>query len=327
MADQTGISWADATLNFWIGCTKVGPACDHCYAEAYGNRFGVKWGIHELRRKTKHWLAKAMKLERLAIKKLAAGGGAFHCFSNSLSDIMDKEVPIEWLAEAIEVARATSHVTYLFLTKRPQNFVKRARAIAESVQGPYADEIGLRAFWPNNIAIGCTVVTQEEADRDIPWLLKAKAALRPAFAFVSMEPLLGPVDLTQIALRRDGELPNEMSRQFGDYVLPLRGAFTDSPRLDLVITGGESGAHARPVHPSWDRSIRDQCATAGVAFHRKQWGEWMPAGQVMADGGRLITSTGHRHYFPDGLIVYRVGTKAAGRLLDGVLHDAMPVPA
>jgi protein gp37 len=162
--------------------------------------------------------------------------------------------------------------------------------------------------WPRNAAIGCTVVTQEEADRDIPKLLAAKAALNPAFAFVSMEPLLGPVDLTRIRGDED-EITDVLRGEF------WTSRYQDEPHteqhLDWVITGGETdqGAHkARPSHPDWFRSLRDQCAAAGVAYHHKQNGEW-----------------GHcpdRSAIPDH--VFRVGKKAAGRLLDAVTHDARP---
>lgn len=303
MAETTNISWCDATLNFWVGCTKVstGPkgACEHCYAETWANRwprYRGTWGSGAPRVQFKHLLAKAMELERRAIAKAAAGGGAFFCFSNSLSDIFDKEVPIEWLAEAFAIMRLTPHVTYLLLTKRPQNIVKRAEAAG-----------GL----PANAAIGCTAVTQAEADRDLPWLLAALAKLGAAFAFVSMEPLRELVDISW-ALSRN---PLDLAAGF-----LKRGMFSPGletlRRIGWVICGFESGAQAAPPDPRWARSLRDQCAVAGVPFEFKQWGAWHADAKAFTDV--------HGNNPPPRM---KIGPKKSGRLLDGVLHDARPVPA
>lgn len=316
MAERTGISWADATLNFWIGCTKVSPACDHCYAELWGKRFGVKWGPGEVRRATKHILRKARALQRLAVAKRDAGGGAFLCFSNSLSDFFDKEIPLSLLAAAFEAMRAAPDVTFLLLTKRPGLIVKRSRAAAELSLGVYAsDDDGLRSWWPRNAVPLCTVVNQPEANSEIPKLLAAKAVLRPAFVGVSMEPLLGPVDLTRLDTMafRGAEVVNALTGE-------AEGMFGDPaprvPKLDWVITGGESGTQARPSNPQWFRDLRDQCAGAGVPFHFKQWGEWVSVSEVEGPG---------RHYaFPDSRTVRRTGKKISGRTLDHVTHDARP---
>lgn len=321
MAERTNISWCDATMNFWIGCTKVSPACDHCYAEVYGNRFGVKWGPKEERRVTKNWVAKMNAIMRQAAKD---GIDRPFVFSNSLSDIFDNEVPLEVLAAALDVMRRFPKAVFLLLTKRPQNIVKRFTEIAKAALGPYADAEGIRSWWPKNAAIGCTVVSQAEADRDIPWLLRAKAALNPAFAFLSMEPLLGPVNLwtdngsdgydylTGSWYERDDPAQYAGSSGGGGHASG-RGASS----VDWVIAGGESGAHARPTWPDAFRGLRDQCAKVGVPFHFKQWGEWVSVSEV--EGPQTAF-----HEFEDGATVRRVGTKRSGRLLDGVLHDARP---
>jgi protein gp37 len=348
MAEETNISWADATLNFFVGCTKVsvGPqgACENCYAETWANRwpqYRETWGPGAPRVQFKHMLAKAMKLERLAIARKAAGGGAYFCFSNSLSDIFDNEVPIEWLREAFDIMRATPHVTYLLLTKRPQNILKRFAATLNSGLGTLSD------YWPRNVAIGCTAVTQKEADRDLPWLLIAKKMLSPAFAFVSMEPLMEAVDLTPFLYEPCPKAEDMMmDPSTGAYECCARCDYTGisgEPRedgIDWVITGGESGTQARPTLPDAFRSLRDQCATAGLPFHFKQWGEWAPGescpdlrardcadlinGEWVFDRVPAGASDDH---IDDEPLAYRVGTKASGRLLDGVLHDARPVPA
>lgn len=297
MAETTNISWADATLNFWIGCTEVSNgykgACTFCYARTWANRFPRTrgtWGVGAPRLQTEHVLSKAKAIVRKGQKE----GRRQFVFSNSLGDIFDKEVPIEWLAKAFEVAAATPENIYLFLTKRAPLILKRAQqALA------YA---GLKDL-PPNIALGITVVTQEEADRDIPWLLAAKAALSPAFVFLSMEPLMGPVVLAG-----------------GWLGLGDNGAW-GTGRIDWVITGGESGAHARPSNPAWFRSLRDQCAAAGVAFHHKQNGEWVAASEI----GEIPLNI--NSYEMHTARLYRIGKKADPCTLDGVRHQARPAVA
>jgi protein gp37 len=157
-------------------------------------------------------------------------------------------------------------------------------------------------YWPSNAKLGATITSQPEADRDIVKLLAAKTALGIDMVFLSMEPLLGPVTIFDL----DGpiDVPPGMA----------------SP-LDWVIVGGESGPGARPMHPDWARSLRDQCAAAGVPFLFKQWGEWAP--------DEHFTSLRHQlHEWGEGDEItgrsWRQGKKAAGRLLDRVTHDAFP---
>ncbi len=150
--------------------------------------------------------------------------------------------------------------------------------------------------WPlPNVWIGVSVEDQATANERIPLLLETPAAVR----WVSAEPLLGPVDLTNV------------------YLSMIEYYTTLVDNLDWVVVGGESGPKARPMHPDWVRSLRDQCAATGVPFLFKQWGEWIPAeSDDNGDGeGRV--------WFPVTSEA-RVGKKRAGRLLDGVLHDAYP---
>ena len=183
---------------------------------------------------------------------------------------------------------------------------------------------------PPNVWLGATVVNQAEADRDIPKLLDVPARVR----FLSMEPLLGPVDLTHIEVF-GGDAEIYPLKGTTDCVDEEGAPTADVPALDWVIVGGESGPNARPMHPDWARSIRDQCAAAGVPFFFKQWGEWRP--MTHADLTTLPAST------PMGAVklsgdflrpfcendapfarMVRVGKKAAGRLLDGRTHDGFP---
>jgi hypothetical protein len=159
---------------------------------------------------------------------------------------------------------------------------------------------------PKNIWLGITVCNQEEADRDIPKLLKTPAAKR----FLSIEPMLGEVNLR-------------------DYVRPKFVPSDDPnwktlrPPLDWVIVGGETGKHARPLNPDYVCSIRDQCAGTGVPFMFKQWGEFHPL--VWCDGGQIVIGDEDAPCVNvDGVPMIRVGKKRSGRLLDGVLHDKFP---
>lgn len=178
---------------------------------------------------------------------------------------------------------------------------------------------------PENVWLGATIVNQEEADRDIPKLLSTPAAVR----FLSMEPLLGPVTLPSIVRGIDGGL----------YHIGVADRM-HALGIDWVIAGGESGPGARPMHPAWARSLRDQCAAAGVPLHLKQWGEW-----ANSEAAGLGLNACYEHskvggwVEPDGKWskgedaapqsqfashVFQVGKKAAGRLLDGVTHNAFP---
>lgn len=319
MADETLISWADSTFNPWVGCTRVSPACDGCYAaHLMGHRLKrVVWGEpgkgDGTRDRTKpgNW-----RKPKMWNRQAAHAPGKHFVFCASLADVFDNAVDPTWRRDLFALIEDTPNLTWLLLTKRPGMIVK----LFEDACG-LLEDVG----WPKNAAIGCTVINQEEADRDIPKLLRAKTELRPAFAFLSMEPLMGPVDLTKITLRRDGQLPNEMSKSLGDYVLPLTGAFSDSPRIDWVIAGGETdqGNHkARPADPAWFRSLRDQCAAAGVPFHFKQWGEWVSNSDL---GAVAVVPEGVTFdpFDPDRTVL-RAGSDHDPHTLDGVEHFARP---
>lgn len=349
MGEQTAISWCRHTFNPWIGCTKISVgdhgACEGCYAEVAtpSRALGVLWGNHERHRTAPSNWSQPRKWDREA----AAAGEPRFVFCASLADVFDNQVPWEWRRDLFELIRATPNLTWLLLTKRPGNILSLFR----EADGQYT---GARGFaedhWPRNAAIGCTVVTQEEADRDIPKLLAAKAALKPAFAFLSMEPLLGQVDLTPYLrtwVCRVCEYDSAESKWLGKPdICPMcagdsgsDGAIRwDGGGLDWVITGGETdqGGHkARPTHPDWFRGLRDQCAAAGVPFHHKQNGEWAASGPHNRDAvidfeaGRVVPQA-NQVLLENGsgkggrTLITKIGKKSSGRLLDGVLHDAMP---
>lgn len=258
-----------------MGCTKVSPACDGCYAEALmDKRYGkVQWGNAPRVRTGKHTWNDPVRWQRQAEKE----GTRPFVFCASLADIFDNQVPQGWRDEAFAVMRNTPNLVYLLLTKRPQNIVKLSDAVG-----------GL----PENAAIGATCEDQPRADKNLSALQVAKIELGPLFTFGSFEPLLSDI-----------------------YVEPAL-------MPDWVITGGETdqGGHkARPTHPEWFRSLRDQAARHGAAYHHKQNGEWVSVSEVAGPGAHFT--------FPDGATVRRVGKKLSGRTIDSVTHDAFPAVA
>ena len=275
MAENSAISWTTHTWNPWMGCTKVSPACDGCYAEALmDKRYGkVQWGNAPRVRTGKHTWNDPVRWQRQAEKE----GTRPFVFCASLADIFDNQVPQGWRDEAFAVMRNTPNLVYLLLTKRPQNIVKLSDAVG-----------GL----PENAAIGATCEDQPRADKNLSALQVAKIELGPLFTFGSFEPLLSDI-----------------------YVEPAL-------MPDWVITGGETdqGGHkARPTHPEWFRSLRDQAARHGAAYHHKQNGEWVSVSEVAGPGAHFT--------FPDGATVRRVGKKLSGRTIDSVTHDAFPAVA
>lgn len=310
MAENTKIEWAEHTFNPWTGCTAVSPACDHCYAESWAKRSGhVQWGPHGDRRRTSdaNW--------RLPLKwnaEAARTGKRARVFCASLADVFDNHQSIkdDWRRDLWGLIRGTPHLDWLLLTKRPQNI---PRFLHYYQTGNGGD------LWPN-IWLGTTVENQTEADRRIPQLLAVRAKVR----FLSCEPLLGPLDLMKVGGWRECN-----SDEYGPGMeflnalnVPTMSNQTRS-QIHWVICGGESGPGARPMHPDWARSLRDQCQAAGVAFHFKQWGEFSTVAPVSTT---LPLTLRPRQYWRDGPAVYRVGKKAAGRLLDGLSWDEVPTP-
>ena len=289
MAENTKIEWADHTFNPWVGCAKKSPACDNCYAEAWAKRAGRPelWSGTRTRTRPENW-KKVLKWNKAA----EATGQRARVFCASLADVFDDEVPPEWRADLWALIDATWHLDWLLLTKRPENIANMLPAMNSHapLYRPWKQR------WPwDQVSLGTTVENQAEADRRIPHLLDNPADRY----FLSCEPLLGPVDL---------------SRYLRPTVTADGFSTTETPGIGWVIAGGESGPGARPMHPHWARSLRDQCAAAGVSFFFKQWGEYEPVGHV--DRGSATD--------PNEFAWKRIGKKAAGRLLDGREHNEVP---
>lgn len=316
------IEWTTHTINLWHGCVEVSPGCDNCYARELSKRFGrAKWGVEE-----PVWFPDKKRIWRELDQwnlEAAVAGRRDRVFVNSMADIFDLHTHDgDWR----EIAdRATElfdriynwpNLIFLLLTKRIGN---AAACLPPSWR---------RWSWPRNVWMGISVVNQTEADRDIPKLLKLPAPVR----FLSIEPMLGPITLwTTDSLPRVG--PGVKYQYACRQPEPphLRGKTGHSVceiGIHWVIAGGESGAQARPGHPDWFRSLRDQCQAAGVAFFFKQWGEWIDNYNVDTDwwnsGGRDqvrgSVNLGNR-------TMHKVGKHQAGRLLDGRTWDELPQEA
>lgn len=326
MSENTKIEWCDHTFNPWIGCTKVGPGCDNCYAEADFDkrRRVVSWGVGNPRKRTaaSTW-NKPLSWNRNHEKFFAKHGRRQRVFCSSLADVFDNEVDPKWRRELFDLIELTPNLDWLLLTKRIGNVVRML---------PSHDWAARPNVW-----LGATIVNQEEADRDIPKLLATPARVR----FLSMEPLLGPVDLGLCDCDH-GSRPGPAG--VGGVTCGKCGG-AGGRLVDWVIVGGESGPGARPMHPDWARSLRDQCQAAGVPFLFKQWGEWAPgdaceattgdAMYALLEAGRycVVGHEGETHPVDAAEVsqpstpVYRAGKQAAGRLLDGRTWDEFPEPA
>ena len=314
--DQTKIEWTDFTVNFWEGCQKVGPGCDHCYAEARDIRFtgGSHWGPGAPRRKVKGGLAKLRKINREGPAFEARHGHYPRVFCSSLSDVFDNAVDPAWRSEAFDAIEAATDTRVQMLTKRVGNV---GRFVPDHWRG---------GRWASHVGLMITVVNQAEADRDIPKLLALKAKFGIPWVGLSVEPMLGPVDLTMID--QDQEVIINCLTGEGGWPVPRHET---GITVDWVICGGESGRDARPIHPSWVRSLRDQCDRHGTPFLFKQWGEYRPAQtdaerKEIADGRGFGGSLSENGTFgdPRGTAVVRVGKKVAGRKLDGCEHNGFP---
>lgn len=313
MVENTNIEWTDHTFNPWVGCTKVSPACDHCYAESWAKRAGTPelWQGH--RRQTKTW-GDPIKWNRRA----GENGIRERVFCASLADVFDNQVPELWRNDLWNLIDRTTNLDWLLLTKRPQNIERML---------PNGWGVG----WPN-VWLGTTVENQQEAARRIPYLLDVPARIR----FLSCEPLLEPLDLSTIDISNDTEIAPLGWR----WLDRLNKGEPEAARIDWIIAGGESGPGSRPMHPGWAAGLRDQCNAAGVPFFFKQWGDWAPGECAKHPATRTehvgwwfdnrwdfdcltprASENMHRDDAPD---VYRFGKKRTGRLLDGRTWDELP---
>jgi len=355
MAEHSSIEWTNATWNPVTGCSVVSPGCTNCYAmRLAGTRLknhpsragltidtkaGPVWNGQV--RFNAQWIDQPLRWKKPQMIFVCAHGDLFH-----------EDVPDEWIDQVFAVMALAPHHTFQVLTKRSarmRNYMSRPHGFRDR-RGSEDTSIErwcwehLRAHrnlqeelikwpWPlPNVWLGVSAEDQNRADERIPDLLATPAAIR----FLSAEPLLGPINLRSIDVSGDEE------------ILPLGAGWLDRlepgeiehARLDQVIVGGESGQGARPMHPDWARSLRDQCVQADVPFFFKQWGSWLPVYDPEVDDprgflrdyclrntpkGQWMNHAGERCSTGDRIIrILPVGKKDAGRKLDGFEHNGMP---
>lgn len=252
MGQKTNIEWCDATVNLWLGCSKVHAGCDNCYAETLSKRFGNDiWGNDKPRKLVTSAFNTFGKIQREAQKNNTMR----RVFVGSMMDIFEKPMPLidnegnEVLSAIVEHCTTDylrtilfDHITnglypnlmFLFLTKRPSNINKY---IPEKwKQSP-----------PLNVMFGTSISDQQTANNLVPMLMQVRGR-----KFLSIEPMLGPIDFREIPGFNSVTIIDELRKMW-------------------VIVGGESGHGKRPFDPNWARLIRDQCKNAGVPFFMKQW--------------------------------------------------------
>lgn len=359
---KTNIEWTEESWNPIVGCSIVSPGCTNCYAMRIAPRtddmskgcpVAGNYGGGRLTTNSKAgpvWTGELRFVERRLRAPLKRKKPTTY-FVNSMGDLFHEDVPDEWIDKVFAVMALCPQHTFQVLTKRaermrdymarifgsnvaPRGFVcppwsallNRVERSWMAANPDYMTDIRpllLRGFeggrtLPNgpldNVWLGVSTERQKEYDERWPHLASTPAAVR----FISYEPALGPLNLQSMALTLDHPI-----KMFPDW----------------VICGGESGHDARPMHPAWPRELRDQCALIGVPFFFKQHGEWLsvhdttgPALDAFNAGQGTFGEWHGAHFMPRCVCgaghgtVIRVGKKAAGRLLDGITHDAMPSP-
>jgi protein gp37 len=287
VSDQSPIEWTDATWNPCVGCSLVSPGCTHCYAMRLAHRLALMGstkyqGLTEMTKAGAVWTGQ-VRLDEDALDQPLRWKKPRRIFVNSMSDLFHEALDAHEIAQIFAVMATAQRHAFQVLTKRPERMRAELRTeefwdqvdcfitgiIEERVDPLHRRRDDIRATTPEigvdyplpNAWLGVSVEDQARADERIPHLLETPAAVR----FLSCEPLLGPIDIDEwLDDSRLGGLPGSAHRD-----TPRRG-------IDWVIVGGESGPDARPMHPDWARSIRDQCGAAGVPFFMKQMARRAP---------------------------------------------------
>jgi protein gp37 len=292
------IEWTDVTWNPVTGCDKVSQGCKNCYAEVMHRRlrgmFPEKYSTPFLGHVETHAdeLSKPLRWKKPRL-----------VFVNSMSDLFHPDVPFDFIDDVFAVMDCCPQHTFQILTKRTYRMAQyfdenRAWRVGQLKYAYDSSDYDLNGWPLKNVWLGTSCEDQTTAEQRIPYLLQVPAEVR----FLSCEPLLGPIDFINLI----------------KWNKP--GIKYHYPKIGWVIVGGESGHKARPMHPDWVRSLRDQCKDAEVPFFFKQWGEWID-NQNMP--GELINIDYKKHEFGNGYFqtdMWRVGKKNAGNLLDGVQH-------
>lgn len=291
--NKTTIEWTDYTWNPVTGCKKVSQGCKNCYAETIANRF---WGDRKFTDVQMH----PERFDQIRMNgKKWDGKKVFVC---SMSDLFHPHVPFNFIADVFREFWYLPNTTFQILTKRPDIALDFFKSQAND----------LKFIMPmDNVWIGTSCEDQATANERIQLLLQIPAAVR----FLSCEPLLGPLDIAKW-----------LTPQWCEYTDGSRQCF-QLPAINWVIAGGESGHGARPMHPDWVRSLRDQCASANVPFFFKQWGEWVDNQNMPRE---YVSGNYKQHVFNDNTVsaveVWKVGKSKSGNVLDGKQHLEFPKP-
>ena len=320
---EKGMYW-DRAWSLVRGCTKVSEGCKNCWAEreshmrSFNPNDKIKAQYDGLTDIDGRFNGRIRLMEAnldlpLRVKKPTVWA--------VWNDLFHEDVPFSFI-RAVWVRMATNRQhTFLVLTKRPE----RMKQFFDWME---CQEFRIETYLPH-IWWGVTAENQEQANKRIPILLQLPALVR----FVSVEPMLGQMDLTEIPI------PHEIDTR-GFHINTLTSNddehfYNHHSKLDWVICGGESGPGARPMHPYWAMDLSAQCEYAGTPFFFKQHGEWQQVGECMnsADDSKFYNKTGFEilnreggcgFHGLDSIYMKRVGKKKAGRILDGRTWDEFP---
>lgn len=300
----TSIEWASVVWNPTTGCDRVSPGCDHCYAMTMAKRLKgmgqAKYQTDGDPRTSGPGFGVAMHADALGLP--LKWRQPKRIFVNSMSDLFHERVTDEFIAAVFAVMALAPQHTFQVLTKRHARMRSllntdtfRQAVLVEAHRAKWGTAADLARWeWPlRNLWLGVSAEDQKWANIRIPALLDTPAAVR----WISAEPLLGPIDLSPWLYGKAWASTARDSGGYGGSTI----TFDPSP-LNWVVVGGESGQGARPMDPAWARSLRNQCAVAGVPFLFKQFGAHDVNGK-------------------------RVGKGRAGRELDGRTHDEYPAVA
>jgi protein gp37 len=318
---QSNIEWTDRVWNPVTGCSKVSAGCKNCYAEVMHKRLQSMGQEKYLQpfNQVKIWPdVLELPLKWKKPQKI---------FVNSMSDLFHPAVPFEFIAQVYDVMVRASQHTFQVLTKRPERVREFFIWLACKIKWTGHDSIPTKSkelfdylYFPDNIWWGTSISTQKDADKNIPELLKI-----PGTKWLSIEPMLEHIDITGVYSKNENGWLN---------IFPLNWKYMHNGMnepaklkyggINWVVVGGESGKNARPLHPEWVRSIRDQCEAApnDVGFFFKQWGEYLQIHKKrvehLSKPDKNIIKIGEDYFI-------KVGKKEAGCLLDGVEYKEFPI--
>lgn len=291
---KTKIEYCDYSWSPITGCTM---GCKYCYARRMTKRFEKIWGYDFKPRFHPERLVKHDNWK--------PGDRVFVC---DMGDWLDDKVERSWVEQILRVIADNPKVTFLMLTKQPQNFDDKVHGFCEEYP---CRELGGGDYLPN-LWHGTTVTCQADADNRIPELLKAVAAKY----WISVEPMRG--DVRVAGYFKECSYPTWQPDLCLSWAQNGGCSKCPEPGLDWVVCGGMSGHGAVPMHPDWARGLRDQCKEAGVPFFLKQRGEWGD------EPYSLVTGKPYECMTAGSDVIHRCGKKAAGRLLDGKEHNEYP---